>query len=93
MKKIGKVVLIILIAAAMISVVAVCLVRIAPDDVSKHEHEWTETVVQPTCEAEGTKTVECALCGEKKVESIPVVEHEYRDYALILEPTDRKSVV
>lgn len=43
------------------------------------EHEYDDGTVtkESTCTEEGEKTYTCNLCGELKVESVPVKEHSY----------------
>jgi len=44
-----------------------------------HIHSYTETVTkEPTCTEAGEKTLTCA-CGDSKTESIPSIEHNYKD--------------
>ena len=44
-----------------------------------HHHEYTEEITQePTCTAEGQKTLTC-WCGVSETKSIPVIDHSYVD--------------
>lgn len=54
----------------------------------KHEHtfgEW-ETVLEPTCVAEGRLERSCE-CGEKQTQGIPMIEHEKGEWVITLAPT------
>ena len=45
-----------------------------------HTHNYTATVTkQPTCTAEGSKTLKCS-CGDTKTESIPAIGHSFGAY-------------
>lgn len=46
--------------------------------VPAHTHSWTESITtQPTCAANGVKTLICS-CGEKKTETLAKVAHSYK---------------
>ncbi len=51
-------------------------------------HVWDEGEVtkQPTCTTEGEKTYTCTVCGETKVEKIPVTEHAYAEEWVSTDP-------
>lgn len=51
-----------------------------------HEYDSGTITKEPTCIAEGEKTLTCTLCNETKVESVPVAEHTYGE-SVTKEPT------
>lgn len=58
------------------------------DSITAHAygHEWQETVFkEPTCTEEGSKGLECQVCGYQRSEVIPALGHAYED--TVVEPT------
>lgn len=49
------------------------------------EHSWDEgtVTVEPGCEKTGIKVFTCALCGEKRTETIPVLGHEFTEQVIV----------
>lgn len=45
----------------------------------KCKHEYDDGVItkEPTCTEEGEKTSTCSLCGETKIESVPIIAHAF----------------
>lgn len=56
------------------------------------EHQYEDGVItkEATCTEKGEKTYTCTLCEETKVESIPVVDHTYKE-EITKEPTFDKE--
>lgn len=52
----------------------------------EHEYDNGKITKEPTCTEEGEKTFICTLCEETKVESVPLIEHSYRE-EITKEPT------
>ena len=47
--------------------------------VAKTGHSYIETTVASTCETNGTKTSRCSVCGDVRVEILPLADHSYTD--------------
>ena len=56
-----------------------CLVDGCDYVIEKVEHVWKESVKEATCTKPGTRTKTCTICKEKKIEEIPVAEHDFED--------------
>lgn len=46
-------------------------------DCTEHVWEGKYVISQPTCSAEGSAEYTCSVCGEKKIEKIPKIAHQY----------------
>ena len=53
--------------------------------ISRCNHEYTVTVVEPTCTTEGYTTYTCSICGDTYTEAIPAAGHDYT--SVITAPT------
>ena len=51
-------------------------------DPADHEHEFEESVIEPTCETPGYKVYTCKICGFKHKDEteIPALGHDYVEY-------------
>jgi len=60
----------------------------------KHEHKFSEVVKNgmkdSTCTEKGSKTLRCS-CGETTTEEIPLKEHKYGEWQVIVQPTAEKE--
>ncbi len=60
-------------------------------DVVKEIHDWDDGVVtlEPTYTEVGEKTYTCTVCGEEKIETLPIIghTHDWDDGVVTLEPT------
>lgn len=78
-----KIILFSIIAAA--SIFMACKTRVEPD----HVHEYTDTVVAPTCTAEGYTEHKCA-CGDVKTDTkVAAKGHSYKDTVVAPTCTDK----
>lgn len=54
---------------------------------TKHQHSYTTTVVEPTCEEEGF-TIDHCSCGESNVyNTVPALGHTFGEWVTTIEPT------
>ena len=54
--------------------------KVTESTTQAHTHSYAETVTkQPTCTAEGSKTLKCS-CGDTKTEAIPATGHSFGAY-------------
>ena len=47
-------------------------------------HIWVESIVDPTCTKDGKITNICKLCNETKEETIPLLNHDYKNINTVL---------
>lgn len=59
-------------------ILALCVMLSLPACQKKCEHTYTNKVTQePSCNAAGTRTYTCSLCGDTYAEAIPEIEHTF----------------
>ncbi len=61
------------------------------EPIEKLEHDYVESVQDPTCTEEGVRTFTCSLCGDVYTEPIGKLEHDYVES--VKDPTCTKEGV
>jgi hypothetical protein len=56
-------------------------------EVESHTHEYTETVIAPTCTTEGSEYRACETCGHREERSIAVLEEDSSESTMITTET------
>lgn len=67
------------ISVIIFGIIAIIILSLVIKSCAECEHEYDLGVITKpsTCTEEGEKTYTCSLCGETKVENVPVIKHEY----------------
>ena len=74
-RRITAILLLVLLVGALFALVA-CNAEVDKDDECKHNMvPDTETLVEPTCEKDGSVVMRCTKCDEKQKEVIPALAH------------------
>ena len=62
----------------VVIILALCMMLSLPACQKQCEHTYSNEVTQePSCNAAGTRTYTCSLCGDTYAEAIPETEHEF----------------
>lgn len=74
-RRITAILLLVLLVGALLALAA-CNAKVDKDDECKHNMvPDTETLVEPTCEKDGSVVMRCTKCDEKQKEVIPALAH------------------